>query len=355
MQNAARTPTLHTLLLLSSACLLLPAGCPWLPWVDLSSLIAQATDRARAIEPNAIVFSVNGTNGAALLGTGSQTLEYTFLAVNPDGGPTTHKLTYNRMQWFTDTEPYPLLGAGYYDLRQVTLSETQARALLAQAGHGDDFWSWSLYRPLYPSSIPALYIFTYANKYVMINTATEEVTAQPLENEPPLTGIGGGTGAGTANVEFISVATDRIRRTNANAFIIWAGGTDEDQSLGTAEDTSIWNFIAIALDETSPRQWWLTYDGEWTVEELPNPPFGITFNDLNLVMPMDIAEAWDLVVAAGYNPPFSGWEVFKPLNPGVENPVYAFPIGGGFAIVDTVTGEVIVETTACVTDACYGH
>ena len=59
--------------------------------------------------------------------------------------------------------------------------------------------------------------------------------------------------------------------------------------------------------------------------------------------------------ASGFDPPFAYWKVVLPLNSNVENIIYVFPGHGGFIIVDSVTGEVHLETNTCVTNACYGH
>ena len=86
----------------------------------------------------------------------------------------------------------------------------------------------------------------------------------------------------------------------------------------------------------------LQYDGTFTVTEKEFPSFGIEFRDLREVT-MDIVEAWGIVVDAGFGPEFAWWTLFKPLNPGVENPMFVFPTDTGFALVDSVTGEVVVE------------
>jgi len=316
------------------------------------SLIEEATTRARLLDPEAVVFQVSGVNGDSLDGLESETLLYTFLALNPAERTVTHQLTYDGAEWATDTHPLPAIGVGVYDLREVDMTEANARALLLAAGHADDFFGWVLYRPLHPSTSNALYAFNYGDRTVTIDTRTEEVTLQtPAVDGPP---AGGGAPTDdSVSLQVIEEANARIKEQARSAMIVWAWGRSGDGGqLDTPEDTAVWDFVAVDLDGTA---WQLGYDGSWNVAELAFPPFEIEYLDLNAVLTMDVVEAWNLAVDAGYGPPYEHWEVFKPLHPDAENPVYIFEGPDGFVIVDTVTGEVAVETNCCIVDGCYGH
>ncbi|NLX13422.1 MAG: hypothetical protein GXY44_07195 [Phycisphaerales bacterium] len=330
--------------------LVIGQGCPLNPDDDpcsvpeVRTLIQEATTRVQQTDPNAIVYSVGGTNGANLCGEGSMTLTYTFMAVNPENDATYWILTYDAVNqtWSSEELAGPLVGVGYVDLTGVTLSETQARALLANAGHADDFLQWSLYQPLHPDFPNPLYGFNYADKSVTIDTVTQEVTVMTAgeTEEPPL---GWFPGEDSVSVEYVAQADARIKEAASNAFIIWAGGRDgASEPLNAPGETNVWNFLAIALNDPEIRAWRLTYDGEWTVEEWEGVPFGVTFVDMAVVT-MDVVEAWGLALDAGYQPPFNCWELFQPLYPGVVNPEYVFTVPGGYIFVDTVTGEVTFE------------
>ena len=329
------------LLILLSAALILSCGCPLLPCFDSGNLITLATGYARQLDPDVIVFSVSGVNGDRLYTDGTQTTSYSFRAIDPAAGDTIYTLDYDLMSWTTGTSSFPTLGVAYHDLREVTMTEARARRLLADAGYDDDFHGWSLYRPLYPGAT-AIYTFNYGDQAVMIDTETEAVSVTtPAAEGPPLAGA---PSDDAVSIPMIAAADAQIKETAATAFIIWAGGRDGDgNSLNAAADTNVWDFVAISLDNGDAPAWRLSYDGTWTVEALAEPPFGILFQDLYANLGMDVVEAWTLAVDAGYNPPFSTWEVFQPLNPSVENIIYVFPASVGFVIVDSVTGEVHVE------------
>ncbi|MCP4592547.1 MAG: hypothetical protein GY842_17580, partial [bacterium] len=334
----------------------LSTGCPSISRSEPepTDLLEEATTRARQLDPDAIVYQASGVNGTALDGTGSRTLLYTFLAIDPDDGDVTHELTYDGDDWTTGTYPFPMLGMGYYDLREVDLTETQARTILADEGYEDDFHGWALYRPLHPSSLNALYTFNYSNEIVMIDTQTQEVTATTVDTEPPL--LGTAPGEDSVSLQMIAAADAQIKESARSAFIVWAGGRDGDGlPLDEAADTNVWDFVAVALNGSDVPAWQLTYDGEWTVQQLQYPPFGIEFLDLNLMLTMDVVEAWSLAVDAGFDPPYGSWETFKPLNPSAEHVIYVFTTSQGFVIVDSVTGEVELEANCCVVDGCYGH
>jgi hypothetical protein len=328
--------------------------CPISPCFVQDGLISEATGRARELDSNAIVFQVSGVNGECPCIGASRTVSRTFLAIDIANANVTYSLTYEAGNWSTDLYPFPTLGAGYYDLRQVAMTEAEARCLLRDAGYGDDFHGWSLNRPLYPSTTPAQYTFNYGDTIVTIDTETKAVTAAtPALGTPPLAGAPGGN---SVSLQMIADADAKIKQTDPAAIIIWAGGRIRDGSpLNTPDDTSVWDFIAVSQDNDVVSAWQLCYDGAWTVQPLAQPPFNIVFQDLLAYLGMDVVDAWALAVNAGFDPPFSYWEVFEPLNPHVENIIYVFPREGGFVIVDSVTGEVHHETNTCVTNACYGH
>ena len=342
MKKIGTTSCRLGLLITLSATLMLSTGCPLMPWFDSDGLITLATGYARQLDPDAIVFSVTGVNGERPYGGGTQTTSYTFLAIDPIDGNATYTITHDLVTWTTETAAFPAVGVAYDDLRNVTMTETRARTLLADAGYSDDFYSWSLYRPIYVGSTAAQYTFDYADQTVMIDTATEAVTVvEYIAAGPPLAGA---PSDDAVSIPMIAAADAQIKLTSASAFIIWAGGSDSTGSpLDAADDTNLWEFIAIALHDGDVSAWRLTYNGTWTVVALDEPPFGILFQDLHANLGMDVVEAWTLAVDAGYDPPFSNWEVFQPLNPNVENIICVFPSSVGFVIVDAVTGEVHVE------------
>jgi len=198
------------------------SGCGLVFAMAGGNVIQAAAIRARMLDSNAIVFQVNAVNDAALSGR-SRTLYWEFLAVDPDAATVTHKITYNGAFWATSTHPFPTIGVGYYDLTQVPMTEQQARQILQDAGHGDDFFGWSLYRPLHPASCEALYAFTYADKTVTINSETEEVTVKTVE---PVLAMGAAPGDDSVSRERIAAADAKIKETALSAFIVWAGGRD---------------------------------------------------------------------------------------------------------------------------------
>ena len=283
---------------------------------------------------------------------GGATQLYTFLALNPAERDTTYELTHDGADWTTDTHAFPTIGVGVYDLREVDMTEAEARALLQAAGHEDDFIGWVLYRPLHPSTSNSLFAFNYGDATVTVDTQTEEVTVTTSDLDGPPAG-GGTPGDDSVSLQMIEAADAQIKAQARSARIVWAWGrTGDGSQLDVPEDTAVWDFVAVDLEGTA---WQLRYDGEWNLAQLAFPPFEIEYLDLNEVLGMDLVDAWNLAVEAGYDPPYEHWEVFKPLHPDAENPVYILSQSNGFVIVDTVTGEVAVETNCCVVDGCYGH
>jgi hypothetical protein len=151
----------------------------------------------------------------------------------------------------------------------------------------------------------------------------------------------------SVSVQMVAAATTEIRKIDAAAKICWAGGCKDDgTNLDAPADTGIWNFLAVSVTGEGTRAWYMTYDGTWMTSELGGQPMGVEFMDLMQVT-QDVVEAWGLALAAGYSPPFRSWELFKPINPNVPNPIFVFNMpDGSFVIVDTVTGEVSQERDA---------
>lgn len=329
-------------LLAVSTLVLLVGGCPLTPCMFCGDLLKEALCRARQAEPAAIVFQISGVNGLNATTGEYETQSYTFFAADPGDGDVTYELAYDLTGWTTTTSAGPLLGVGYYDVRDVTMTEGEARELLVAAGYGENFLGWSLYQPLFPGAEGALYIFNYGDYGATVNTLTGQVSGLVVPVAPPL---GAAPGDDSVSLQMIAAADTRIKEQARSAFIIWAGGRDgSGEPLNAAGDTNVWDFVAIALNGSEVPAWRLTYDGTWQITELPMPPYGIQFLDLNGGLALDAVEAWELAVNAGYTPPFSSWEVFKPLNPTVVNPIYVFPSSAGFVIVDAITGEVSLET-----------
>jgi hypothetical protein len=216
----------------------------------------------------------------------------------------------------------------------------QARAIVLSLGHENNFYGWSLHQALFGGPNP-IYTFTWGDKIVVVDAVTGEVTETPIE--PQSTPLTAAPGDDSVSIEMILAAGEKIKEFNANAFIIWAGGRDGDnQPLNQAGDTNVWDFYAVD-NGIQLQAYQLKYDGDWLVAELAVPPFGIQFLDISQVT-MDVVEAWDIAVDAGYPGPYNWWTVFKPLNPTVQNPGFVFRDSSGrYIIVDTVTGEVSVE------------
>ena len=221
-----------SVLAMTVAMLVIGEGCPVTPddgepctTPEAQTLIQEATTRVQQNDPDAIVYSVSGVNGASLCGEGSMTLTYTFIAINPENDATYWLLTYEATEqtWTSEELAGPLVGVGYTDLTQVAMSEAQARTLLADAGHADDFWQWSLYQPLHPDYPNPLYGFTYEDKSVTIDTVTQEVTVTTAgeTEEPPL---GWSPGEDSVSVQYVAQADAKIKEQARSAFIIWAGG-----------------------------------------------------------------------------------------------------------------------------------
>lgn len=161
----------------------------------------------------------------------------------------------------------------------------------------------------------------------------------PWLPEPP-----GGPLEDSVSVQMVAAATAEIKKTNPQAIIIWAGGhRGDEQPLQAPAETNVWDFLAVAVESTGTSAWYMHYDGSWSIEKLNYDPMGIEYTDIGVVT-MDVIEAWDLALAAGYQPPLRSWEMFKPLNPNVPNINYVFNMpDGSFIIVDSVTGEVSQE------------
>ena len=252
------------------------------------------------------------------------------------------RLTYDLEDWaIPAVVEGPQVGTAMTDLTEVAITETDARTRLTNAGHADDFFSWSLYTPLHPDYPDPLYSFLYQTEVVTINARTGQVSSADIDR-------GGALSAAqpaddSVSVQYIADASARIRETSENAIIIWAGGRDGDGAdLLAASDTNVWDFWAIDLSATGVAAWTMQYNGEWTVQTAEFPPMGIEYLDLSTVS-MDVVEAWTIAADAGYPPPYSSWEAFKPLHPGIQNRLYVLNRAGQHIIVDTETGEVSVE------------
>ena len=148
----------------------------------------------------------------------------------------------------------------------------------------------------------------------------------------------------SVSVQMVAAATTEIRKTNAAAVIAWAGGhRGDNEPLQAPSETNVWDFLAVAVEGSGATAWLMHYDGSWSIEQLTSLPMGVEYTSMTAVT-MDVVEAWSKVLAAGYQPPFKSWELFKPLNPNVLNPIIVFNMpDGSFVIVDSVTGEVSQE------------
>ena len=308
------------------------------------TVLEQADERAKLLDADAVIFQASGVNGASFDGSGSETLSWAFYATDPAAATTVWEITYDGENWDSEVSNLMPVGVAFYDLLNVTLTEARARQLLANAGYEDDFWGWTLSKPVTATGSDPLYYFVYSDMTVTVNATTEAVSGVNLEVPMMSTNGGGAPGDDSVSVQMIANAEAYVKaNVDSNAFVIWTGGREgSGESLTQAGDTNVWDFYAVLNSDTEVRAWQLTYDGTWTSAELEMPPFGIEFTSLSYLT-MDVVEAWTLATDAGYDPPFAWWSVFKPLYPGVENANYVFPYGGGYVLVDVVTGDVRFE------------
>lgn len=170
---------------------------------------------------------------------------------------------------------------------------------------------------------------------------------------------GSGSGAlqdaglgGQNQINMLSEASAELKRVDPNAFIIWGSGLDSQGApLNDPAETTLWIFIGVTLESTAvarnggiERIRELRFrDGGWGLRELEEPPSGVEYRDIESIR-MDADVAWDKVLDAGLAEPFESWEVYKPSDQTVRNPVYVFLTLGGLRVaVDTVTGEVRFE------------
>ena len=307
------------------------------------TVLEQAAERAQELDSDAVVFSMSGMVGTEADETyGLATASWEFLAINPDASDTYYRLMYDGETWTDETVGTPLVGVVFVDLLTVTMTEADARAILEAADAGDDFTEWSLYQPLSPDFPNPLYTFAYAEESISIDVEAESVTWSPYEE--PLGDGGGIPGEDSISQIVIAAAGAQIADVDPDAVIVWAGGSDGDgNALSQPSDTNVWDFVAVAVTATGTQAWSLRYDGSgWDIDEQGFPPFGVLYVSLGGI-PMDVVEAWQLAVDAGYDPPFDSWTAFQPLHPNAENAVYVFPTNAGFVLVDVVTGEVTLE------------
>lgn len=303
-------------------------------------VIKEADRRAKEQDAGAIVFILEGLYGSTVPGP-SLTLEYTLVATNTENPEISWQLDYDRTNWTVKQINSPFVSVAWYDLTQVAMSFEQARSLVLAAGHEDTFHNWTLHQPLFGSPNP-IYTFTWAEKTVIVDTVTQAITV--IQHEALSGPIASPIGDDSVSRQKIAEATAEVRQTNENAYIIWCGGREGGGNpLNAPGETNAWECLAIATEPVL-KAYRLNYDGQWTCEELTEVPFGIEFYDISQVA-MDVVEAWQLAVDAGYNPPFAWWTVFKPLNPNVPHPIIVFRDNnvGRYVIVDTVTGEVTTE------------
>ena len=320
--------------------LVMLAGCD-INIILTPSHMEQADSYAKAQDPDAIIYEASGMSKVSA-DCDCETTQWAFYATNPDNGDPVWEITYDGETWAVSQFTGPVGSAAYYDLTQVTMTDTEATQLLLKAGHDNDFAGWNLSQPLQGDCAVPLYSFIYSDKVVTVNTETEAVGG--VSTEFPVTGTNGVPSDDSVSVQMIANAEAYVvENINSNAFVVRAGGRDGDgNTLTQAGDTNVWDFLVVLNSETEVRAWVLTYDGTWTSNELAFPPFGVEFTSLSYVT-MDVVEAWTLAVDAGYGPTFNDWSIFKSLHPSIQNAMYVFPHGGGFVLVDVVTGQVTFE------------
>lgn len=151
------------------------------------------------------------------------------------------------------------------------------------------------------------------------------------------------------SINMLREADAQLKAVDPDAFIVYASGRDSQGALLIDPvDTTQWIYIGITLPAGRAAATETVYElqyqgGQWSSQELSQPPFGIEFIDLSSTS-RDVDWAYNKVIDAGLSEPFSPWELFKPLNASVVNSVYVFSgESGKRLVVDTVTGEVTVE------------
>lgn len=140
-------------------------------------VLDEAGSRARELDPGAIVIAAGGINSDPSDGTDTYTLEYEFIAVNPDAPQTTYFLSFDHTDWSVEQVDSVLVGVIYADLLEVKMTEAEARARLTEEGLSDDFRSWSLrVPPPPPFSANPLYTFIYSDDRATVDTETGAVS-----------------------------------------------------------------------------------------------------------------------------------------------------------------------------------
>jgi len=140
----------------------------------------------------------------------------------------------------------------------------------------------------------------------------------------------------------VQLADREAKRLDGRSRIVWAGGRLlNGAAMADPAEADTWDFNALALDgSTIAGMWELTLLVEqWRIRELEHPPMEIEYIDLTTI-PMDVHEAWEILRQQGLARPFFTWELFKPLNPELPNPCYAFYLGGQYLFVDVVSRTV---------------
>ena len=160
-------------------------------------------------------------------------------------------------------------------------------------------------------------------------------------------------GCQQAGPEPALVSIPRIREAKALALtydgrvhVVWAGGEAMGRGEMTGpEMTERYGFTAVAYDPLGidMRSWDLLFEGGWSVTPV-FPPLGITIAIDLCDVEMDVSYAWWLVLRSSLASSFYHWELFQPLTPGAEHPVFIFATAIGYVIVDTVTSAVSVES-----------
>lgn len=140
-------------------------------------VLEEASSRARQLDPGAIVIVAGGLNSEGSDGAGTHTVEYEFIAVNPDAPQTTYFISFDRTEWSVEQVDSVLVGVVYADLLDVKMTEAQARARLTEEGLSDDFRSWSLrVPPPPPFSANPQYTFIYSDDMATVDAETGAVS-----------------------------------------------------------------------------------------------------------------------------------------------------------------------------------
>jgi len=118
----------------------------------------EATERARAGHPDALLVQIVAVPGAGgLVNAGdTQRWEFDFIIADDSAGLV---IVRSGGEWSEPVEVPPFFGVVFDDLNRISLDLGAALARLRAAGYTDAYDEWNLFEPLIPGSPPPFYYF----------------------------------------------------------------------------------------------------------------------------------------------------------------------------------------------------